>query len=99
MPFDTRRFWRLLTVLGVLGAPAYAQTPNASGPQTAVPAPLPPGSGADTPGGSSRNGVIAPPSVAGDAGINKGAPGANALGTPVIPPPGTAGRDPAVVPK
>jgi hypothetical protein len=36
-----------------------------TGPQSAVPAPLPPGAGADTPGGSARNGVIAPPGTPG----------------------------------
>ena len=35
------------------------------GPQSAVPAPLPPGSRADTPNGSARNGVIAPPGTPG----------------------------------
>ncbi len=38
-----------------------------SGPQSVVPAPLPPGSGADIPGGSARNGVIAPPGISGNA--------------------------------
>ncbi len=36
-----------------------------TGSQSAVPAPLPPGAGADTPGGSARNGVIAPPGTPG----------------------------------
>ena len=62
------------------------------------PAPLPPGARADTPGGSARNGVIAPPPAAGDHDINKGAPGAAALGTPVIRPPGSPGGDTRVIP-
>jgi hypothetical protein len=80
------------------GHPAPA-TADASGPQSAVPAPLPPGARADTPGGSARNGVIAPPPAAGDHDINKGAPGAAALGTPVIRPPGSPGGDTRVIPK
>ena len=36
-----------------------------TGPQSAVPTPLPPGARADTPGGSARNGVIAPPGTPG----------------------------------
>lgn len=80
-------------------APVVTGSTGASGPQSATPAPLPPGTRADTPGGSARDGVIAPPAVAGDSDIIKGAPGARALGTPVIPPPGTPGGDPKVVPK
>lgn len=76
-----------------------APTGNASGPQTAVPTPLPPGAKPDTPGGSARGGVIAPPATTGDPAINKGAPGAAAGGTPVIPPPGSPGGNPSVVPK
>lgn len=79
--------------------PATTGSTGSSGPQSAAPAPLPPGARADTPGGSSRHGVIAPPSAVGDQEINKGAPGAGALGTPVIPPPGTPGGNPKVVPK
>ena len=36
-----------------------------TGPQSVVPTPLPPGVKADTPGGSARNGVIAPPGTPG----------------------------------
>ncbi len=74
-----------------------APSTGSSGPQTAAPAPLPPGTGADTPGGTARNGVISPPPAAGDAGINQGAPQAGTM--PVIPPPGTPGNAPRVVPK
>lgn len=70
-----------------------------SGPQTVAPTPLPPGTGADTPGGSARSGVIPPPPAAGDAAINKGAPGAGTATMPVIPPPGTPGGNQRVVPK
>jgi len=80
-------------------APAAAGSTWSSGPQAATTAPLPPSARADTPGGSSRDGVIKPPAVTGDQDINRGAPRAGALGTPVIPPPGTAGGDPKVVPK
>ena len=45
--------------------PPPAGTATQSGPQSIVPNPLPPGTGSDTPGGSARNGVIAPPGTAG----------------------------------
>ncbi len=70
-----------------------------SGPQTAVPAPLPPGSGADTPGGSAKNGVITPPPTSSDSGINRGAPPRGTEPMPVIRPPGTGGGKTQVVPK
>jgi len=76
-----------------------APSKGESGPQTAVPAPLPPGAGADTPGGSARGGLIAPPPASGDPGINKGAPRAGSDTMPVIPPPGAPGGNPRVVPK
>lgn len=79
--------------------PATTGSTGSSGPQAVAPSPLPPGARADTPGGSSRDGVISPPSVGGDHDINRGAPGAGALGTPVIPPPGSPGGNPKVVPK
>ena len=59
---------------------------------------MPPAAGADTPGGAARNGVIAPPATGADPGINRGAP-AGTLGTPVIPPPGSPGGNPTVIPK
>ena len=79
--------------------PATTGSTGQSGPQAATPVPLPPGAGADTPGGSARNGVIAPPPPAGDSAINQGAPRAGAPGAMVIPPPGSPGGDPRVVPK
>jgi hypothetical protein len=50
--------------------PGHPPPPSAggtvrTGPQSAVPTPLPPGLKADTPGGSARNGVIAPPGTPG----------------------------------
>jgi len=81
------------------GHGVVAPSTGSSGPQTAIPAPRPPGSGADTPGGSARSGVIAPPPAAGDAAINRGAPGAAAGTMPVIPPPGAPGGNQRVVPK
>lgn len=74
-----------------------APSTGSSGPQTAAPAPLPPGSGADTPGGSARSGVIRPPPSVGDPDLNKGAPTTGTM--PVIPPPGAPGGSGAVVPK
>jgi hypothetical protein len=47
--------------------------------------------------GTASRGVIKPPAT-GDA-INKGAPPSNEFPTPVIPPPGSPGGDPKVVPK
>ena len=76
-----------------------APSTGASGPQTAVPAPLPPGAGADTPGGSARKGVIAPPPTASDQGINRGAPSTGTFPMPVIRPPGAPGGNEQVVPK
>ena len=77
------------------GHPAPATT-GSTGQQSATPAPLP--SGADTPGGSARNGVIAPPATAGDSGIHQVPPNTGAPGL-VIPPPGSTGTNPAIVPK
>lgn len=74
-----------------------APSTGTSGPQTVAPAPLPPGTAADTPGGSARGGVIPPPPAAGDAAINKGAPSTGPM--PVIPPPGSPGGNPRVVPR
>ena len=84
---------------GQAAATPPAPSPDASGPQTAVPAPLPPGSGADTPGGSARKGVIVPPPVSHDPGINRGTPPTGTFPMPVIRPPGTAGGNQQVVPK
>ncbi len=78
------------------GTPAEIQPGHeAGGPQTAKPAPLPPGSGADTPGGSARHGVISPPGV-NDPGIEKGVPPAGTNDKAVVPP---SGATPGVVPK
>ena len=105
----------LLAAFGaVLALPVCAQTmaapkaPDATGPQTAVPAPL--GNGrADTPGGSARNGVIAPPPTTGTPVIRPStnsrmpvvrppAHGTTTSRMPVITPPGSTGNSP-VVPK
>lgn len=100
-----RRAWMLAALaLAASIAAANAQTTaapstNATGPQTVIPTPLPPGSGADTPGGSARNGVIRPPPVSGDPGINRGAPATNTGAMPVIRPPGTPGNNQGVIPK
>lgn len=91
-----------VVLLGVLASavPAMAQqgakpAPDSSGPQTAVPAPLPTGT-ADVPGGSARNGVIKPPDSAGTMPIV--APPVRGS-MPVIPPPGTPDNAPHVQPK
>ncbi len=89
----------LLTVLAgavpVMAQQTAKPVPDSSGPQTAVPAPLPAGT-ADVPGGSARNGVIKPPAVSGAMPIVQ----PPVRGTmPVIPPPGSAGNAPQVQPK
>ncbi len=80
------------------GHPPPASTGSTGAPQTAIPTPLPPGAGADTPGGAARNGVITPPATAADPAINRGVPSPT-VGTPIIPPPGSPGGNPAIVPK
>jgi hypothetical protein len=69
---------------------------DASGPQTAMPAPVSKGQ-ADVPGGSSRNGVITPPPTtsAGMPTIKPRTPGR----MPVITPPGTGNNQSSVQPK
>ena len=88
-----------VSITAAHGQAVVAPGKGSSGPQTAVPAPLPPGSRADTPGGSARNGVIAPPPTSSDTGINKGALPRGTEPMPVIRPPGTAGGNQQVVPK
>ncbi len=80
------------------GHPPPVVTGNTGTPQILIPTPLPPAAGADTPGGAARNGVIAPPAPEADAAINRGAPSAT-VGPPVIPPPGSPGGNPSIVPK
>lgn len=76
--------------------PTQAQTPAT--PLNVTPTPLPPAANPDTPGGAARNGVITPPATGADAAINRGAP-APTTGTPVIPPPGSPGGNPTIIPK
>ena len=80
------------------GHPPPATTGSTGTPQSVVPTPLPPDAKPDTPGGAARDGVITPPAPAADAAINRGAP-SGTLGTPVIPPPGSPGGNPSIVPK
>ena len=92
-----KRFLYGLAMLGgLLAGAAQAQSvPDSSGPQTAVPAPVPRGQ-ADVPGGSSRNGVITPPTTGATMPVVRPpTPGR----TPVIRPPGTTGGTPPVQPK
>ena len=88
-----------VSITAAHGQIAKVPSKGDSGPQTAVPAPLPPGSRADTPGGSAKNGVITPPPTSSDSGINRGAPPRGTEPMPVIRPPGTAGGNQQVVPK
>ena len=72
-------------------------TQAGSGPQSAVPAPLPPGTQPDTPGGRTSGGIAQPPSHV-DPGMHRQAPEQGAPGS-VIPPPGTPGSKQDIVPK
>jgi hypothetical protein len=100
-----RRAWMLAalalaaTIAAANGQTTAPSSRNTTGPQTVIPTPLPPGSGADTPGGSAQNGVIRPPPVSGDPGINRGVPATNAETMPVIRPPGTPGNNQGIIPK
>ena len=69
--------------------------PDATGPQTTIPAPRP-GGDADVPGGSAKNGVIQPPSTG--PGRSVMTPGAGSSTMPVIRPPGMSSQ-PGVEPK
>jgi hypothetical protein len=77
-------------------APAQT-TEQGSGPQQAMPAPLPPGAPADTPGGRTSAGIARPPPGV-DPGMTKATP-VNPLPGSVIRPPGAQGGQPQVVPK
>jgi hypothetical protein len=81
-----------VTRVTVGAAQVYDTTPHQS--RTSPP----PVAGSQAGDGSAHQGVISPPPT-GDAAINKGAPPADKFPTPVIPPPGTPGGDPKVVPK
>jgi hypothetical protein len=83
-------------VLATAQIPVLAQTmskpaPDSSGPQMAVPA-GPPG----REGGAADRGVAHPPAGI-DPGIHVPAPQSGTM--PVIPPPGTPGGNPNVIPK
>ncbi len=81
---------------GVAQSARPLPNPDASGPQTTAPAPLPPGQ-ADVPGGTSRDGVVEPPATTSGATRTIQPPQQGAM--PVIPPPGTAGNRPDVRPE
>jgi hypothetical protein len=89
---------RLLTLVLVSVLFYHVGADAAQSPQTGIPNALPPGTNLDTPGGSSRHGVIPPP-MTGDTGINKGPPAVSEYSTPVIPPPGSPGGSQHVQPK
>lgn len=99
----------LLAGLGLCGA-AQAQNPQTGtagqvpppttppGPTTTPPEQVAPRSGGSMSDSLSRDrGTVTPPVV--DPGITKTPPAHGAGTMPVIPPPGTAGGNPAVVPK
>lgn len=72
------------------------QKPDASGPQTGTPTPLPRGQ-SDIPGGTSHDGVVKPPATASGAMSTIPPPQQGVM--PVVPPPGTGGNQPDVQPK
>ena len=87
----------LAAATGTFGCPqrANAQTTAQSGAQSGntdqtVTPPLP--------GSNNGKGVITPPPT-NDQAINKAPPPAEIFPTPVVPPPGTPGGNPKVVPK
>lgn len=79
-------------------APGVPGTDAQSGPQAKTPAPLSPGARPDSPGGTTSNGVARPREPV-DPGISRRTPAPENFPTPVIPPPGTPGGNPSVVPK
>lgn len=79
-------------------APGVPGTDAQSGPQAITPAPLLPGARPDSSGGTTSNGVARPREPV-DPGISRGTPAPENFPTPVIPPPGTPGGNPSVVPK
>jgi hypothetical protein len=94
----------LVLAASTLALPARSQTtapvqhklaPDATGPQTAIPAPRP-GGDADVPGGSAKNGVIQPPATG--PGRSVMTPREDGSTMPVIRPPGTSSQ-PGVEPK
>jgi hypothetical protein len=85
----------------LIAAPAFAQVPPSPAvPPTQQQAPAelkaPPQKPTDL---SSTQGVIRPPASATNDAIAKPTPSTGAFPTPVIPPPGTPGGNPNVVPK
>jgi hypothetical protein len=90
-------FYIGICVLAGTAPAAFCQTPSPTPPagsqpahrdgsaQMEKPAPLPPGAGADTPGGSAHDGVISPPAV-NDTGIKRPVPGSGTTDNAVIPP-------------
>jgi hypothetical protein len=89
----------LAAMLTAAAAPALADSGGAQpGASLRNEAPAaPPATAPQPPDGSALQGVVKPPPV-GDA-INKGVPPLGEFPMPVIPPPGTPGGDPKVVPK
>ncbi|HEX3350622.1 MAG TPA: hypothetical protein VHS58_21235 [Acetobacteraceae bacterium] len=80
-------------LLFVAGA-ARAQTPPSGKTPDANPPPAVEGPTKTPP----QNGVIRPPTDV-DPGMKQGVPAPSAFPTPIIPPPGTPGGNPTVVPK
>jgi len=68
------------------------------GPQNETVEPLSPSARPDTPGGTTSNGVARPRGAV-DPGINRQIPAPGVFPMPIIPPPGTPGGNPTVVPK
>jgi hypothetical protein len=76
------------TATGTVGRAQQANAQSGDANQTVTPAP----------GSNNGKGVITPPPT-NDQAINKAPPPAEIFPTPVVPPPGTPGGNPKVVPK
>lgn len=87
--------WAVLAAVLAAGTAQAQPASGSSGPQTAVPGPAPSGQ-ADVPGGSSRNGVITPPSTGGTMPVVH-PPTATRM--PILKPPGTTHGTRRVQPK
>ena len=98
-----RAFSLLLAAAAMLAMPALAQTP----PQPQPPEAAPPGSSGGPTGNDIIEGPVAPriprgviqPPMQVDPGIQTTVPEPRPGTMPVIPPPGTPGGDPTIVPR
>ncbi len=98
-----------LTALGLIATPVLAQNPQPASPANPTVQVAPPNAASPPPEKiapadrdmsrrlSQQKGAIDPPNV--DPGMTVNPPARNGAKTPVIPPPGSPGGNPSVVPK